>query len=62
MICPKCKKEELTIMADITISMPSKYYRDLTKDKLRKKEVELWGVNWADASWICPKCGLIRGK
>ena len=55
--CKNCGSEDISVMVDITAVMPIDMYRHLTKKKMRRKEFELWGANWGDASFICKKCG-----
>lgn len=43
--CPKCGSENVTFMADVTISAPMEFYHNLSKRAFRKKDVQLWGVD-----------------
>ena len=59
--CPYCGVE-MGVMADVTITIPSSYYRKLTKETFRKKELQIWGVDWEYADFICPKCGFVKRR
>lgn len=64
--CPKCGSENVTFMADVTISAPMEFYHNLSKRAFRRKEVQLWGVDWHRADIVCHDClystGLDRDK
>ena len=51
-ICPKCGSENVTFMADVTISAPMKFFHRMNKRAFRSKDVMLWGVNWSDADIV----------
>ena len=59
MKCKNCGCEDFTVMTSMIVSMPFDMYHNLTKKKMRKKEFEVWGVNWDLADFICKKCGNI---
>ena len=64
MKCKHCGCDDFTVMTTMIVSMPSDMYRHLTKQKMRKKEFEVWSVNWDLADFICKNCGntILRGK
>ena len=57
MKCKHCGCEDFTVMTSMIVSMPFDMYHNLTKKKMRKKEFEVWGVNWDLADFICKECG-----
>ena len=59
MKCKKCGCEDFKVMTSMIVSMPIDMYCNLTKQKMRKKEFEVWGVNWDRADFICKNCGHI---
>lgn len=64
--CPKCGSENVTFMADVTISAPMKFFHRMNKRAFRSKDVMLWCVDWRRADIVCHDClystGLGRDK
>jgi hypothetical protein len=58
MKCPKCGSPT-RMMVQTCITAPSELYGNMTKAAYRRKDVELWGVLWETADFICTneKCG-----
>ncbi len=61
MNCPICNSTNLTVMATMTVSMPVDMYCKMTKAGMRRKDFQIWGVNWDMASFICKNCGYTLG-
>lgn len=57
MKCQNCGSENLGMMIDVAMSMDFDKYMNLHKTDLRKADVKIWGVDWAEADIICKKCG-----
>ena len=57
--CPYCN-EEMIMMVDVTMTMPSKFESQLTKKLIATKDVQLYAANWDRARYIC-KCGFSYG-
>ncbi|MFT4064333.1 hypothetical protein [Paraburkholderia sp.] len=49
------------MMVQTCIKAPGELYRNMTKAAYRRKDVELWGVLWETADFICTneKCGHV---
>ncbi len=61
-LCPQCKVE-MNIMVSVTMTMPSSMMGNITKDKLRGKDVQTDAIFWDGGDYLCPKCGfLIESK
>ena len=56
MYCKECGSET-NMMLQLTVVIPSKHKSKLTKKIMASKEFKVWGANWDDADYICPKCG-----
>ena len=54
MCCPKCGAG-LRQFVDMTVECDAGYPA-LNKRGLRRRDVTIWGVNWAGSRWFC-KCG-----
>lgn len=56
--CEHCGSEG-RIMVQMTVVAPGSMYMNLPKRNFRYKEVEVWGVLWETADFICgsPACG-----
>lgn len=57
MKCKNCNSENITVMTEMTVSMPFDFYRNLTKKKMQTKDFKVWSVNWGASSFICKDCG-----
>lgn len=53
---PKCG-DELRMMADITITMPSSLESQLSKKNFRQKSVRIYAANWSNAFYYCENPG-----
>jgi len=58
-ICKNCIGQEMTMSVSLFMVMPSSLEHKITKRDLRKKKVEIWGADWDNARFTCPKCGYI---
>lgn len=56
MKCPMCTSTNISVGVDLLFYIPFKDFRKVTKKKLQKKEFELWGANWNQASFVCKDC------
>jgi len=56
MICVNCGSRNVKIMVDITVAIPPKHIRKLSKKTFRSKDVDLLGVNWDRATVLCVDC------
>lgn len=52
MICPKCGSET-TMQVQAVISAPGELAHQLSKQNLRRKDVQLLGVLWETADYVC---------
>lgn len=52
-ICPKCGQDNIEIMVDVMMVIPSRMENRLSKTSLRSKDVKIQGVNWPRATYIC---------
>lgn len=55
--CPRCKSTELFMMVSVTLVAPLAYQGNLSKQRLRDKDVELWGALWPLGIFYCQDCG-----
>lgn len=60
MKCEKCGSK-MTMQVLATIQAPAELTNNLTKKALQRKEVQILGVNWETADYICtnPNCGHV---
>lgn len=56
MECPKCG-EELYMMVDVTMCIPSSMESRLSKENIRKKDVRIYAANWSKAFYYCTNPG-----
>lgn len=56
MKCKKCGGENLSIMFELIVSAPIKYYHNFSKQAMRDKSVRLWGADWHKADIVCGDC------
>jgi len=54
--CPKCS-HELTAVIGITLTMPASMMFNVTKAKIRRREVQISHTNWPKAQLWCMHCG-----
>jgi hypothetical protein len=62
MICPMCNQDNVEMMVDVTMVIPSSMESQLSKTNIRNKDVKIYAVNWPRATYICKTedCGWIQ--
>lgn len=56
MNCEKCGSPT-RMQVQVTVSAPGEFYHKLAKRVFRRKDVDVLGVNWETADFICTKPG-----
>jgi hypothetical protein len=62
MICPMCNQDNVEMMVDVTMIIPSHMESRLSKTNIKSKDVQIYAVNWPRATYLCKTmdCGWIQ--
>ena len=56
MNCPKCKRVRLRQQVSVFVECDAEC-SNLSKAGIRKRDVQILGAGWPQATIYCPKCG-----
>ncbi len=60
MKCLKCGSKNIEVRVNVNLVIAPEDVFKLTKQAIRKKSTELWGVDWDKAQIICKDCFYIQ--
>jgi hypothetical protein len=59
MKCQKCGSQDILVIVTAFLEIPIKMYGNLTKENIKKKDVQIRGADWGKASFLCKDCGYM---
>lgn len=60
--CPKCGRLTLRCKVEALLDIPAHLEHQLTKFRMRSREVHLDGVNWPKARLYCTSCDFTERR
>lgn len=57
--CPRCNKQTLELTSSLIVTAPFEFFRNLSKQNLRRADVRLHGALWSGSLVVCNACGFV---